>query len=222
MSCWKASCNFKNTIKIDLDKKQKKILLRRLAKEYGDPKSELKYKTPFQLLVAVMLSAQSTDKKVNEITPILFSEYPDPLSMSKAMLKDVESIIRQINYHKTKSKHLILASKIIQNEFCGNIPKTYEELMTLPGVGNKTANVVLSELGIKPTFPVDTHVFRVSKRLGLASSDNRDRVEKELCEEFPESSWRELHHWLIFHGRRVCKARNPQCESCVLKSLCPY
>lgn len=196
-------------------------LLRLLKKEYGVPQTELNYSDSFQLLISVMLSAQSTDKKVNEITPALFENYPDPLSLSKARLSKVESLIRQVNYYKTKSRHLIETSKILVRNYSSAIPETHEELISLPGVGNKTANVILSELGIDYAFPVDTHVFRVSKRLGLASSATRDKVEKELCLRFPKKRWHELHHWLIFHGRRVCVARTPKCSECLLSELCP-
>jgi endonuclease-3 len=204
-----------------MNPENQKELLRLLKKEYGAPKTELNYADSFQLLISVMLSAQSTDKKVNEITPALFENYPDPLTLSKARLSKVESFIRQVNYYKTKSRHLIETSKILVKNFSSTIPKTHEELISLPGVGNKTANVILSELGLDYAFPVDTHVFRVSRRLGLASSTSRDKVEKELCARFPKNRWQELHHWLIFHGRRVCVARTPKCNSCKLSELCP-
>lgn len=200
----------------------KEKLLRKLKKEYGEPGTELHYENSFQLLISVMLSAQSTDKKVNEITPALFSKYPDCKRLAKAKIDVIESLIRQINYHKTKARHLIMTSQILNEKFGGEIPSTHEELTSLPGVGNKTANVILSELGIAYAFPVDTHVFRVARRLGLASSTTRDKVEQELCKEFPKERWRELHHWLIYHGRRVCGARSPKCAGdCVVSDICP-
>lgn len=204
-----------------MDKKEKSILLRRLKKAYGEPFTQLNYNSPFQLLIAVMLSAQSTDKKVNEITPNLFSNYPDANALSVASLKKIESLIREVNYYKTKSKHLIETSKILKEKFNGEIPRTHDELISLPGVGNKTASVILSELKITPSMPVDTHVFRVSKRLGLASSDNRDKVSEELKAEFDKSKWYELHHWFIYHGRSVCSARKPDCLSCLISDICP-
>ncbi|MCB0319147.1 MAG: endonuclease III, partial [Bdellovibrionales bacterium] len=182
---------------------------------------ELKFRGNYQLLVSVILSAQCTDKKVNETTPELFNTYPNFLSLSKARLSNLEKIIRPINYYKSKSKHLLAMAKSVVANFNGKIPRSHQELTSLAGVGNKTANVILSELGIEPALPVDTHVFRVSKRLGLAKSKDRDKVELELKQEFQAKDWRNLHHWLIFHGRRVCKAQNPQCELCALSELCP-
>jgi endonuclease III len=203
-----------------MDTRQKSVLLRRLKKAYGEPFTQLNYSTPFQLLVAVMLSAQSTDKKVNEITPQLFKKYPDADALSQATIKTVESLIRQVNYHKTKARHLIETAKLLVQDYHGEPPRTHELLTTLPGVGNKTASVILSELKITPAMPVDTHVFRVSRRLGLASAGDRDKVATELCNEFSPSRWYELHHWLIYHGRNVCIARNPRCEECFLNDLC--
>jgi endonuclease-3 len=204
-----------------MDKRAKSLLLRRLKGVYGEPYTQLNYSDPFQLLVAVMLSAQSTDKKVNEITPGLFSEYPDAFSLSGASAADVEVLIRQVNYHKTKARHLIETARLIVNEHDGSVPSTHEQLVALPGVGNKTASVILSELKITPALPVDTHVFRVSRRLGLASANDRDKVAAELCKEFPKSRWYELHHWLIYHGRSLCVARNPKCSACFLDDICP-
>lgn len=201
--------------------KDKQKLLKKFGKLYPNPKSELKFRGNYQLLVSVILSAQCTDKKVNETTPELFNTYPNFLSLSKARLSNLEKIIRPINYYKSKSKHLLAMAKSVVANFNGKIPRSHQELTSLAGVGNKTANVILSELGIEPALPVDTHVFRVSKRLGLAKSKDRDKVELELKQEFQAKDWRNLHHWLIFHGRRVCKAQNPQCELCALSELCP-
>ena len=200
---------------------KKKKLLSEFEKLYPNPESELNFKGKYQLLVSVILSAQCTDKKVNQVTPELFSKYPSFKALSEATIPDLEKIIRPINYYKSKSKHILAMANRVRNEFKGRLPSTHKDLTSLAGVGNKTANVVLSELGIEPAFPVDTHVFRVSKRLGLAESEKRDKVEEELKKEFKPESWRNLHHWLIFHGRRVCKAQNPQCESCSISPLCP-
>jgi endonuclease-3 len=204
-----------------MNQTNKSLLLKLLKKEYGIPKTELNFNSPFELLISVMLSAQSTDKKVNEVTSVLFKKYPTAKELSKAKVRDVENIIREVNYYKTKAKHLVLTSNILIETYSGKLPRTHEQLILLPGVGNKTANVVMSELKLGYAFPVDTHVFRVSKRLGLAISSNRDKVEKELCEKFPEKRWHELHHWFIFHGRRVCMARNPKCDLCILNKICP-
>ena len=199
-----------------------KTLLKSLEKLYGQqPKTELEFEGPYQLLISVMLSAQSTDKKVNEVTKPLFAKYPSPKLLSVAKLIDVEKIIREVNYYKTKARHLIATAKLLEEKWGSEIPKTHNDLTSLPGVGNKTANVVLSELGLDYAFPVDTHVFRVSKRLGLASANTRDKVEVELCSRFPKKTWQNLHHWLIFHGRRVCVARSPRCAECVLRGICP-
>ena len=200
---------------------KKKKLLSEFERLYPDPESELNFKGKYQLLVSVILSAQCTDKKVNQVTPELFSKYPSFKALSEAKIPDLEKIIRPINYYKSKSKHILAMANRVRDEFKGKLPSTHKELTSLAGVGNKTANVVLSELGIEPAFPVDTHVFRVSKRLGLAESDNRDKVEGELKKQFKPETWRNLHHWLIFHGRRVCKAQSPQCVSCSISALCP-
>ena len=199
---------------------QKKKLLGIFEELYPNPKSELNFKNRYQLLVSVMLSAQCTDKKVNDTTPALFNAYPSFKALSEAELDDVLRIIRPINYYKTKAKHLIAMATLVRSQFKGRVPLSHKELQSLPGVGQKTANVILGELGIEPSFPVDTHVFRVSKRLGLATSEKREVVEEELKECFEPELWRNLHHWLIFHGRRVCKARNPLCAECPI-SFCP-
>lgn len=191
-----------------------------LKKLYPEPRSELVFNNPYELLVSVLLSAQCTDKKVNEVTPILFKNYPGFERLRDARLSKLQKIIRPINYYRTKSKNLLNTAKMIAANFGGKLPLSHAELLTLPGVGNKTANVVLSEMEVAHTFPVDTHVFRVSKRLGFANGKNAFEVEKDLKELFPSKLWRPLHHWLIFHGRRVCKAR-PLCPKCALAKLCP-
>lgn len=200
---------------------RKRTLLKKLDELYPDPQSELKFKNDYQLLTSVMLSAQCTDKKVNQVTPILYKEYPTFKKLSEAKLLVIENIIRPINYYKTKSKNLIATAEMVTKLYKGKIPTTHELLTGLPGVGRKTANVVLSEKGIVPAVPVDTHVYRVSRRLGIAQHKNRDRVEEEIKDKFNPKKWRELHHWLIFHGRRVCKAQNPLCAECTLSRLCP-
>ena len=201
--------------------KQKKLLLEGLAELYPDPRSELDFVNEYQLLVAVLLSAQCTDKKVNEVTPTLFKRYPSFKALSKAALADVEEIIRPINYFKTKSKNLLSTAKTITEELHGKLPTTHDALTALPGVGNKTANVVLGELGLEFSLPVDTHVFRLAHRLGLSTGKTPKAVEEDLKKQFPPEEWRGLHHRLIFHGRRVCKAINPQCDSCSLLKICP-
>lgn len=201
--------------------KKRSQLLAILEELYPKASSELDFKNEYQLLIAVMLSAQCTDVKVNQVTPALFSKYPDFKSLGQARLPTVEKLIGAINYYKTKSKNIIATGKLIAAEYDSIVPKAMETLITLPGVGRKTANVVLGETGAAPAIPVDTHVFRVSRRLGLSQRNTTDKVEEDLMKLFPSETWRALHHRLIFHGRRVCKARSPLCTECALRSLCP-
>ena len=196
-------------------------ILKRLDALYPSPRSELDYKNPYELVVAVSLSAQCTDKKVNEVTKELFKRFPNFKTLAAGRLQEIESIIRQVNYYRTKSKNIqAMASKVVA-EYGAELPLRHNDLILLPGVGNKTANVILSELNITPAFPVDTHVFRVSRRLKLARGKDVAQIEKSLTKNFSPHLWHSLHHWLIFHGRRVCKAQNPQCSVCTLATLCP-
>jgi endonuclease-3 len=199
----------------------KSRLLTLLSALYPDPKSELCFTNTYQLIVSVILSAQCTDKKVNEVTPTLFSKFRAFSELAKATLSEVEGILRPINYYRTKSKNIIEMARMVCSDYNGELPDTMEDLITLPGVGRKTANVVLGEREITPSLAVDTHVFRVSRRLGLSRGETPDDVERSLKRSFPPSSWRNLHHQLIFHGRRVCKARKPLCGECALFELCP-
>ena len=188
---------------------------------YPDPKSERHFTNDYELIVSVILSAQCTDKKVNQVTPELFKQYASFTALGSARISDIEKIIRPINYYKSKAKSLILMAKAVTTEHGAALPQTRPQLEALAGVGRKTASVILSEKGIEPALAVDTHVFRVSQRLGLAHSNNRETVELQLREQFDPSLWRNLHHWLILHGRRICKAQNPACQSCALSTLCP-
>lgn len=201
--------------------KQRSNMLRILGQLYPNPQSELNFCNEYELLVSVMLSAQCTDKKVNQVTPLLFQRFADFKALSRANLNSLEAIIRPINYYRTKARALISTAKNITQNFDGKVPRTMQELITLNGVGQKTANVVLNELKIEATLPVDTHVFRLSKRLGFSNAKNPKELEEDLKKVFKSSLWRDLHHWLILHGRRVCKARNPACEKCELNKLCP-
>ena len=184
--------------------------------------TELIYSDPFQLLVAVILSAQCTDKRVNMITPNLFSAFPTAESLSRASEKEVYEYIKSVSYPNSKSKHLVGMAKMLISEFDGSVPSTLEELTRLPGVGRKTANVIQSVVWKKAAFAVDTHVFRVSHRLGLVSEKETTpyAVEKVLTENFPDELIPHAHHWLILHGRYICKSRNPKCESCGLSAVC--
>ena len=186
--------------------------------------SELAFSNPFELLVAVVLSAQCTDKRVNMVTPALFRVYPDAYAMSKASLDEVLHYISSISYPNNKAKHLLGLSKALVERFSGVVPQTMEELETLPGVGRKTANVVMAVAFNKPAMPVDTHVFRVSHRLGLVpkSATTPLAVEKKLVKNIPTKLLADAHHWLLLHGRYVCKALKPDCENCGLKIYCSF
>jgi endonuclease-3 len=186
--------------------------------------TELFYDNPYQLLVAVILSAQCTDKRVNLTTPALFRKFPDPVSLSKASFEEVFPLIRSISYPNNKAKHLIGMAQKLMVTFGGEVPMTVEELVTLPGVGRKTANVITSVIDKQPNMAVDTHVFRVSHRLGLVprTATTPLAVEKKLIEHFPEELVHQAHHWLILHGRYTCLARQPKCESCGLTQTCAY
>ena len=186
--------------------------------------TELEFRDPFQLLVAVILSAQCTDKRVNMTTPAIFAKYPDVHSLSKATFDELFPFIKSISYPNNKTKHLIgMASKVVE-QFNGKIPMTVDELVQLPGVGRKTANVITSVVDKQPNMAVDTHVFRVSKRIGLVpqTASTPLAVEKELIKHIPEALIHKAHHWLILHGRYICLARNPKCETCGLQQGCRY
>ncbi|NFL35891.1 endonuclease III [Clostridium botulinum] len=193
-----------------------------LKETYPDAKCELNYKTSFQLLVATILSAQTTDKKVNEVTQTLFEDYPDLDSFLKITNEELEQRIKQIGLYRNKSKNLILMFRQLKENFNGEVPGTMEGITSLAGAGRKTANVVLSNAFGVPSIAVDTHVFRVSNRLGLANSENVLEVEMQLQKELPKSEWSLTHHLLIFHGRRCCTSRNPKCKECPLNNVCKY
>lgn len=203
-------------------KKRTKEILDILKETYPDAKCELNYETPFQLLVATILSAQTTDKKVNEVTKDLFKEYPDVDSFLKLTNEELEERIKQIGLYRNKSKNLVLMCRQLKENFNGEVPKTMEEIMSLAGAGRKTANVVLSNAFGVPSIAVDTHVFRVSNRLDLAHSENVLEVEKQLMKEIPKKEWSLTHHLLIFHGRRCCTAKKPKCSECPLNHICKW
>ena len=185
--------------------------------------TELHYKDPFQLLVAVILSAQCTDKRVNMTTPALFQAYPDPQSMAQATPDDLFAYIHSISYPHNKSKHLAAMARTLVEQFGGNVPSDIDQLQQLPGVGRKTANVIASVVFNKPALAVDTHVFRVANRIGLTNNSKSPlQTERELVKHIPEDKLAIAHHWLILHGRYVCQARKPHCPQCGLTSLCKY
>jgi len=187
-----------------------------------DAASELNFSNPFELLVAVMLSAQCTDKRVNIVTPALFQAYPDAFGMAKASFDAVYNLVRSVSYPNAKTKHLIAMSQKMVEEFNGQVPSSMEMLQALPGVGRKTASVVMAVAFNQPAMPVDTHVFRVAHRMGLAPVSARTplAVEQVLCKHIPQCEWSKAHHWLLLHGRYCCTARNPHCNSCELRPWC--
>lgn len=185
--------------------------------------SELNFENPYQLIVAVILSAQCADKRVNMTTPALFERYPDAEALSKASVEDIYELIKSISYPNNKSKNLLGMAKVLMSDFNGVVPDDVDKLQTLPGVGRKTANVVASVAFNKPAMAVDTHVFRVSARIGLTkNAKNPLETERQLVKYIPESVIPKAHHWLILHGRYVCKARKPECEKCGINTICEY
>ena len=200
----------------------KKTALAELEKLYPDAKPALHFRTPYELLVAVVLSAQCTDERVNKVTAVLFEEYSTPEKMLKLSQKELEKYIFSCGFYRMKAEHILSASKDIIEKFNGEVPDTVEKLMMLAGVGKKTANVVYAVAFGGAAIAVDTHVFRVSNRLGLAQGNTPEAVEAGLCKAIPKSDWSKAHHWLIYHGRRVCHSQRPACAECTLAPLCDY
>ncbi len=194
------------------------------TEHYPEPKTELNFSNPFELLTAVILSAQCTDKRINQITPALFARFPEPESLAAASSDEVFTYIRSVSYPNNKAKHLVGMARAIMERFGGEIPTTLADLQSLPGVGRKTAHVILSVIYNEPTMAVDTHVFRVSHRLGLAplTATTPLAVEKALMAHIPKTYVPKAHHWLILHGRYVCLARTPKCGICDLRDFCKY
>jgi endonuclease III len=189
-----------------------------------EAETELLYDSPYQLLVAVILSAQCTDKRVNMTTPAIFNKYPDPAALAQASFDDLFPLIKSISYPNNKTKHLIGMANMLQTEYGGDVPMTVEQLVKLPGVGRKTANVITSVIDQQPNMAVDTHVFRVSARLGLTTATAKTplQTELQLIRHIPKELIHKAHHWLILHGRYTCLARNPKCGECGLKDVCRY
>lgn len=193
------------------------------SKHNPSASTELMYGTPYELIVAVILSAQCTDKRVNMITPALFKKYPDAEALSVAFPEEVLPYIKSISYPNNKARHLVGMAKMLVNDFGGTVPSDIDELQKLPGVGRKTANVIASVVYDKPAMAVDTHVFRVSARIGLTvGAKNPLQTEMQLVKYIPEEKLAVAHHWLILHGRYVCVARNPKCNVCGIKAFCAY
>lgn len=188
-----------------------------------DAETELYYDNPYQLLVAVILSAQCTDKRVNMTTPAIFTRYPDAKSLSESSFEELFPLIKSISYPNNKTKHLLGMARMLMDEFKGEVPMTVEELVRLPGVGRKTANVITSVIDQQPNMAVDTHVFRVSARIGLTlGAKTPVAAEKQLVKYFPAELIHKAHHWLILHGRYVCTARSPKCSICGLQDACKF
>ena len=204
-----------------MNRQQKLAILEKLESMYPEAKAELVFSNPYEMLVATMLSAQCTDKQVNRVTPAVFARWPDASTMAGATEEELYPLVKSCGF-KSKAGNIIAACRIIRDGHGGQVPDTREELVKLPGVGRKTANVVLSNAFGLPAFAVDTHVFRVSNRLGLCRADTVEETERQMTKLIPEEKWGMAHHWLIWHGRRVCKAQRPLCGECGLRELCPY
>jgi endonuclease-3 len=198
-----------------------KVIYRQLSKSYPNVRCELDYTNAFQLLVATVLSAQCTDKRVNQTTPALFKKYPNPQKMAKAELRDIQKLVKSTGFFRAKAKNIKGLSNKITEEFEGKVPSNLEDLITLPGVGRKTANVVLGHAFGIPGITVDTHFGRLSRRFGWSKQNNPVKVEFEVGELIPEKEWTNLSQRMIWHGRRVCHSRKPACGACALAKLCP-
>lgn len=197
-------------------------IIARLKKEYPDARTELSWSDPLQLLVATILSAQCTDVRVNKVTESLFQKYRSAKDYAEANLEELEEDIKTTGFYHSKAKSLQGMARVLLQEFGGEVPRTMEELISLPGVGRKTANVVLGNaFGIDEGIVVDTHVKRLSRRLGLTDQEDPVRIERQLMQAVPRGEWTLFAHLLIFHGRRICKARKPDCPNCVLNDICP-
>lgn len=204
-------------------KERFRFVLDYFAENNPGAETELRYKDPYQLLVAVILSAQCTDKRVNQITPAFFTRFPGPGTLSEASQEEVYNYIKSCSYPNSKSRHLVGMARGLMKEFGGKVPEEVNELVKLPGVGRKTANVIASVIYGKAALAVDTHVFRVAARIGLTTAaKNPAEAEKQLIRHIPEHQIPVAHHWLILHGRYICQARKPKCEQCPLKSACKY
>ncbi|MGN0720099.1 MAG: endonuclease III [Anaerovoracaceae bacterium] len=197
-------------------------ILDRLEMQYPDAECALHHENVFQLIVAVALSAQTTDKSVNQVTPALFRKYPDPASLAAADVSEVEACLKRIGMYRTKAKNIIGMAKVLTTEYDGQVPEDYDALVSLPGVGRKTANVVLSVGFGEQRIAVDTHVFRVANRIGLVHEKDVLKTELALMDRIPQERWSRTHHSLIFHGRQCCDARKPDCEHCAVSEFCEY
>lgn len=204
-------------------KERYRFVIEYFLEHLPDAETELNYESPYQLLVAVILSAQCTDKRINIVTPPLFKRYPCTEKLSKADHDELFDLLKSVSYPNNKTKHLLGMANMLMEQFGGEVPMTVDELVKLPGVGRKTANVITSVIDEQPNMAVDTHVFRVSARLGLTlNAKTPEAAEKQLIKHLPEQYVYRAHHWLILHGRYICVARNPRCASCGLRPVCKY
>ncbi len=204
-----------------MNKETKKRILDKLEEMYPEAKAELVFSNPYEMLVATMLSAQCTDKQVNKVTPAVFERWPDANAMAEAKVEELFPMVKSCGF-RSKAGNIIAACRIIKEQHNGQVPDTMEALTALPGVGRKTANVVMFNAFGIPAFAVDTHVFRVSNRLGLCKADTVEETERQMTKLIPKENWGRAHHWLIWHGRKLCKAQRPLCEECELNQLCKY
>ena len=202
--------------------KQINIMFQRFMQQNPSPTTELNYNSAFELLIAVMLSAQATDISVNKVTPILFKDGNTPKALITLGLEEIQNRIKSIGLYKTKAKHTLQTSEILYQKYNSTVPNERVDLESLPGVGRKTANVILNTFFNKPTIAIDTHIFRVANRLGLATGKTPIIVEKKLLNTIPKQYLQDAHHWLILHGRYTCKARSPNCKKCIINDICPY
>ena len=208
-----------------MQKKERfRLLIDYFTRNFPEPRTELNYSNSFHLLIAVILSAQCTDKRINMVTPALFREFPTPEHLANSSFDEVFPFIKSVTYPNSKTKHLIGMAKMLCEKFDSKVPETITDLQKLPGVGRKTANVIASVVYNQPVLAVDTHVFRVSKRIGLANLNSKTplAVEQQLIKYIPTHLIAKAHHWLILHGRYICIARNPKCSKCGLKNFCRY
>ena len=205
-------------------KERFKAFVEHFSTRFPEAETELHYSNPFELLVAVVLSAQCTDKRINQVTPALFKRFPDAKSLAESSVEEIFSYIRSVSYPNNKAKHLLGLGQKITDQFAGEVPETMEDLQSLPGVGRKTANVIASVIYNQPAMAVDTHVFRVSQRLGLVpkTANTPLKVEMALIKNLPDEVIATAHHWLILHGRYICLARTPQCSKCDITHFCAF
>lgn len=207
-----------------LKKERFQAFVEHFSTRFPEAETELQYTNPFELLVAVVLSAQCTDKRINQVTPALFKRFPDAKSLAESSVEEIFSYIRSVSYPNNKAKHLLGLGQKITDQFAGEVPETMEDLQSLPGVGRKTANVIASVIYNQPAMAVDTHVFRVSQRLGLVpkTANTPLKVEMALIKNLPDEVIATAHHWLILHGRYICLARTPQCSKCDITHFCAF